>query len=651
MGFISKIRLISLLIVLLPLIIATVIVSYIARDELQQDALGQLVAVREIKQRQISQMLADFSGGLNAVAAVVEAHSDTAHIDALFPVLLQLNEQLGFYDIFVIDERGQVIFTAAREADYGTNLQHGPYRDSGLGKLYQRLKLGSASTLMQDFSPYAPSNNEAAAFLGKPVQLPQQRIFVAVQLSIEKINQVMQIREGMGQTGETYLVGSDNRMRSDSYLDAENRSVQASFAGTVQHNGVDTDASKAALAGEQGIQTIIDYNGNPVLSAFAPLDVFGVRWALLAEIDVAEIMAPAQRMQHIGIVIAIVAMILALLAAKMVSNVVLRPLGGEPDAMCQLTSRIASGDLTLEMQVDNNAAHLMNWLARMQLRLRQLIAQLIGVGHELEQAAEQNSAAITQADGSIQLQARETDQLATAVEQMSYAAAEIGQNTVAAAAEVNASQQAGQQLVQTLEISQNSLQRSKVSFSAIEQQVQGLAHDSQRIGNVLAVINTIAEQTNLLALNAAIEAARAGEHGRGFAVVADEVRQLATKVQDAIRDISSVLGGIQQQSAALVQHSAVCSAEVEQSVSDATVMQQSVDDICLRLVRLSALMSQTATAAEEQTQVSATLAQGIASLSAAAEENSTAISQVAQSTHHLLGLANQLSSSAAQFRV
>ncbi|MBU1311311.1 MAG: methyl-accepting chemotaxis protein [Gammaproteobacteria bacterium] len=651
MGFISKVRLISLLIVLLPLVVATVVITYMARHELEQHAQAQLLAVREIKQRQITQMLQDFNGGLSAVAAVVAGATDVQQLDSLYPVLQQLNQQLGFYDIFVIDNNGTVVFTVAREADYATNLQHGPYRDSGLGRLYHRLKSGTADTLMQDFSPYAPSNNDAAAFLAKPVQLAQQQVYVAVQLSIEKINQVMQIREGMGQTGETYLVGADNRMRSDSYLDATNRTVQASFAGTVARNGVDTVASKAALAGQSGIRSIIDYNGNPVLSAFAPLSVFGVQWALLAEIDIAEVMAPAYRMGNIGIGIALIAILLALLAAKLVSNFVLRPLGGEPDTMCQLTSRIASGDLTLDMQVDNNAGHLMSWLARMQNRLRQLISQLIGVGQQLEQAAEQNSAAITQADGSIQLQARETDQLATAIEQMSYAAAEIGQNTIAAATEVNASQKLGQQLTERLHVSSQSLERSMVSFNAIEQQVQGLAQDSKRIGSVLAVINSIAEQTNLLALNAAIEAARAGEHGRGFAVVADEVRQLATKVQEAIQDISAVLSGIGRQSDALVQHSSVCSSEAAQSVADAGAMQQAVQDIQQRLSKLSALMSQTASAAEEQTQVSATLAQGIASLSAAAEENSTAISQVAQSTHHLLGLANQLSTSAAQFRV
>lgn len=650
MKFTTKIKLISLLTTILPLLIATILVTVIARNELFAQAEAKLTAVREIKQRQISAMFDDFASGLQVVRSVVSAQLDPKQPENSHQVLTALNKNLGFYDIFVIEPQGQVIYTAAREADYQTNLIHGPYATSGLAKLFQKARRQSGEILLEDFAPYAPSNDEPAAFMATDLQIDGQLYIVAVQLSIDKINAVMQVREGMGQTGESYLVGPDGRMRSDSFLDSRHRNVKASFAGTIGNNGVETTASLAALKGEAGLQYIDDYNHNPVVSAYAPVTAFGLQWALLAEVDVAEVSAPAQQMLLTGVVIIIVALVVALLVSRAVTGFVINPLGGEPAEMVHLTSVIAQGDLTLSLQAKQQSS-LMGWLNKMQAQLRLLISKLVGVGHALEMAAAQNSAAMLQADGSLQLQARETEMLATAVEEMSYAAAEIGSNTVKASDEVAHCKQAATELHQTIHLVGANLTQTLAAFSHIRTGVVRLDQDSQQIAQVVAVITAIAEQTNLLALNAAIEAARAGEQGRGFAVVADEVRQLAGKVQLATSDIAKVIQGILQVSASLSGSSENCETLATTTQQEAQQMLSQVQTIDERLNELKSLMVQTATAAEEQTSVSATLAQSISCLSAAAEENSTAISEVAASTRNLLGLATDLGATVGQFKV
>ncbi|WP_031565155.1 methyl-accepting chemotaxis protein [Rheinheimera texasensis] len=650
MRFTTKIRLISLVTALLPLIVATLIVTLLARAELFSQAEAKLTAVREIKQRQIEAMFADFAAGLQTISAVVKADLNPNQPLALHESIQAIGKELGFYDVFVINPDGLVVYSVAREADFQTNLIHGPYASSNLAKVFQRARGNSEQVMLEDFQPYAPSNGEPAAFMAKSLELNNQQYVVAVQLSIDKINAVMQVREGMGQTGESYLVGPDFRMRSDSYLDPKNRTVRASFAGAVDSHGVDTETSKAALQGQSGLHYIDDYNGNPVVSAFAPVDALGLQWALLAEVDVAEIAAPAQRMLWIGLAVIAVAIAAAVLVARLVTGFVLNPLGGEPAEMVHLTSVIAKGDLTMALQA-KTASSLMGWLGRMQQQLRQIVSQLVGVGQALEMAAAQNSAAITQADGSLQLQARETEMLATAVEEMSYAAAEIGNNTVKAADEVNGCQHSATELNETILHVSQSLEQTLTAFSQMRGQVGQLDQDSQKIASVVAVITAIADQTNLLALNAAIEAARAGEQGRGFAVVADEVRQLAGKVQLATRDIAQVIQGILHISASLSGSSDDCAQIADSAKTEAEQMLGQVSQINQRLTALKGLMAQTATAAEEQTSVSATLARSVSSLSAAAEENSTAISEVAHNTQSLLGLANELGTTVGRFKV
>ena len=211
----------------------------------------------------------------------------------------QYNEQYGYYDLFLLSADGFCFYSVCQEADYETNFVDGKYSNSNLGVLVREV-LSTKKFGFADFKPYAPSNGAPAAFIAAPVidaQDNELEIIVALQLPLDTVNAIMGVRAGMGETGETYLVGPDKLMRSDSFLDAQGHSVAASFAGTVEKNGVDTEAATEALAGNTDAKIIDDYNGNPVLSAFTPVNVFGTTWALLAEIDKAEAFAPVQTME------------------------------------------------------------------------------------------------------------------------------------------------------------------------------------------------------------------------------------------------------------------------------------------------------------------------------------------------------------------
>src|SRR5690606_16790889 len=140
-----------------------------------------------------------------------------------------------------------------------------------------------------------PSNGAAASFIAAPVVRDGVVLGVlAFQMPIGRINQVMQSAVGMGESGETYLVGADHLMRSDSRFAEES---------TILKSKVDGETVKAALAGEEGVREIVDYRGNPVLSVFRPIDFHGVRWAIIGEIDIAEMMAPVYAMRNVSALI------------------------------------------------------------------------------------------------------------------------------------------------------------------------------------------------------------------------------------------------------------------------------------------------------------------------------------------------------------
>ena len=272
----------------------------------------------------------------------------------------QYNEQYGYYDLFLINPDGYCFYTVCQEADYQTNLVGGKYKDSNLGELTREV-LETHKFAFTDFKPYAPSNGTPASFIAQPVvDEGETQVVVALQLPLDTINAIMGVRAGMGETGETYLVGPDKLMRSDSFLDKEGHSVAASFAGTLEKNGVDTEAATEALVGNADAKIIQDYNGNPVLSAYTPVDVFGTTWALLAEIDQAEAFAPIVAMQdkasearntlaYWSIGIAVVAMVLITVIALFIAGSIANPV----QKVAGVLKIVAGGDYSQKVDVDS----------------------------------------------------------------------------------------------------------------------------------------------------------------------------------------------------------------------------------------------------------------------------------------------------------
>jgi len=190
----------------------------------------------------------------------------------------QFLEHFGYYDAFLINPRGDIVYTVAKERDFATSLKTGPYRQSPLAEVFRRAMINpSAAVDFSDFARYAPSGDDPAAFAAKSITKDGKVIGVfAVQIPAEPLNELMHFTAGMGATGETYLVGPDGMMRSQS------RFIETPTLLEVE---VDNASVHKGMAGKSGARIVKDYRGIDVLSVYAPVNFGGQPWILLAEID------------------------------------------------------------------------------------------------------------------------------------------------------------------------------------------------------------------------------------------------------------------------------------------------------------------------------------------------------------------------------
>ncbi len=480
----------------------------------------------------------------------------------------QFLEARGYYDIFLFDMEGNLVYTVFKELDYATNLVKGEYKDTDLGNAFRDAAASGAKAgdqFFYDFKPYSPSHGAPASFISTPIVEDGKKIGVLVfQMPIDSINHVMESVEGMGQTGESYLVGTDHLMRSQSRFSEEN----SILTQKVEHDGV-----QKALSGEAGATELHSYNGNETVTAYAPLEFMGATFAIIAEQDLHEALASVEELQLDIIIAALVLLTIMLVLSILIGRSISKPIVGVNQMLAELAEghndveilyaerKDEIGDLARSAEVFKENALQKEKLEKdseeakakaEEDRKKMMINLADEFESEVKGVVNMVSSAATELAMTAQDVAGRVDQSAQNANDASSAATQTASNVQSVAAAAEELTQSVREISSQVQRSNDIVGESVKRADGADVHAQALLDATKEVRDVIQLIADIAGQINLLSLNATIESARAGEAGKGFAVVASEVKNLASQTDQSIQTIQTVIEGMDSASSDIV---------------------------------------------------------------------------------------------------
>ncbi len=656
----AKLICLFLVVAMIPMVAISIVSFNSSQESLQKRAFDQLLTLANDRAKAVEQ-LNDFRiQQLSQIAQIpeiinaVKLEQDPDNLKGILENIRQVTGGKGGYHNFkIISINGDVVYA-----------QDG----SQIGTDYSSVRLFQKG-LQNSHHEYTMNDGIRIAVTAVPIFDKDEKVGVLIaQTGVSSLDGILLDREGLGETGETYLVSFDKVMITPSRFKEGLEFTQKA----------DTLPVKECMENSKGISALVypDYRGVPIFGASKCEPDLG--FVVIAEFDVAEIVEPVVSLQNMYVITGSIIATSVGVFAFFISKSISRPI----KVAAEVTKKISEGNLTVtipESKAKDEIGILLNSERQMVENLKKVLGevhtasqsvsssaqQLSASGAELNSAVQQISTTVDQVSRGSQSQAQRVERSKQTIEELAKSMNHLSssaRDSVEIANQVGmlsekgteSAKEAGVRMNKIIQVTNDSAQKVKM-----------LADKTNEITTVLETIKEIADQTNLLALNAAIEAARAGEAGRGFAVVADEVRRLAENSARSSDEIDSKLKQIQEHAQDVVSEIESSTDEVNQGKLIIDSSLKSLHEIAINIKNVSETVKSLSDSAQEQLTKVKTVSADAVEIAAVSEENAAATeeasaaveeqtaqtNEIAAATNHMADLAQQLQTTVSKFKL
>lgn len=607
-----RLKLVALFLALsvVPLLAVGVITFRSSEKALKEEALAKLKAVGESREKHII----DYIGGqFEVLIALANDHffqeisNSNFKNEELQRVLDEAAVSLpSFYEIFVMNKNGNIVASSDKE-NIGLDKATDSYFTGAIGgKRFLKDVYASMTTGQTGFVISVPIFSHA-----------REEIVgvLAGRAKLDTLNKITKNSAGMGNTGEVYIVNNRGSVITGSRL----RGDEVILRDKALSVGV-----QQALSAEENVGLFVNYMGKQVLGYYSGRDFrdnFGKNWVIVAEIDRDEAFAPAIDLRNIMILVIVITMMIVIAVGILISNNIANPIVN----LSGVAREVASGDLTKSLEVKSR-----DEIGLLAESFNSMIGGLTGILAKIQDAVNQITSAGNEILSASQEQAASAREQSSAVSETTSAASELSKSAEAVGESIKrVTQAANHALVGMAKIKETMTKTSQI--------VSSLNEKSQKIGQITDLIDDVADQTNLLAVNASIEAARAGEEGRGFTVVADEIRKLADSTAKSTKDITALIELIQNEMSNAIM-------SMEQNMSG-------VEEEAQMAKETAEQSKEIAMSATQQVSGSKQIAEAMSSVNEAMKQISTGAQQSQVAAKQLTHLSGELKAAVEKFKL